>query len=130
MVTAFIWMFSEIGGFTTNAVADVGLIGVRIKLSQEEGLDPGLLLPVINMHVGVTATASLVQALEEERFGHHMNGTLWAPAFLGLNLVLGGNVATAFANVHLDYDVILVPWMDYMIMWDFLDNVVNNEFQF
>jgi len=57
-------------------------------------------------------------------------GTVWAPRFVGARFTLLGGFDAFQGAVHLDYEEIEVPWMDWFIMWEFLDNVVNDELEF
>lgn len=104
---------------------------IFLKLSQDSDLVPGLILP-IGQFSGEWVTATAVgQNLEGGLGGvyHHLfhaQGTVWAPAYVGLRVLIGGTL-TVDVKAHIDYEVIEVPWMDWFIMWDFLDNVVNND---
>ncbi len=111
-----------------SSAGENAAIKVNLKLSQEESLNPGLLLTVEEILVFATAAAeaSIGSMSRTKTFG--AQGTIWAPSFVGVRLgEQGGGVVDWDLDVHLDYEVVDVPWMDWFIMWDFLDNVVNNE---
>ena len=47
---------------------------------------------------------------------------------VGVRVVEANANLTAYdIDVHLDYERIDVPWMDWFIMWEFLDGIVDNE---
>lgn len=111
----------------TGVTVETQTIEVDLKLSKEQDLSPGLLLSVGRVHAAATATASLYNDVNVEQvFAAH--GTLWAPAFVGLRINFASGSPTAFqCFVHLDYDIVLVPWMDWFIMWEWLDEVPDNS---
>lgn len=103
---------------------------VYLKLSQEPDLDPGLILPVLNLGAQVEVLGAegkgvggpMIHKLDEL-----FRGTVWAPAYLGIRVEFdvdwGGGLNV---NLWLDYEVLMIPWMDWFILWEYLDNVVNN----
>lgn len=108
---------------------DYNAFNYSLKLSQEESLNPGLLLPV-----GIVGSRQLqTTAVGEASLGanaavhdlFHAHGTLWAPSFVGVQgLETGG--ADVDISLHMDYEVVMVPWMEWFLMWEFLDNVIDN----
>ncbi len=102
-----------------------------LKLSQEFDMTPGLELPIAvigSERAQADATGTITagaEALIKEMF--HAQGTVWAPRFVGVRVVESGSITGYDVDVHLDYERIEVPWMDWFLMWDFLDNVVDNQ---
>jgi hypothetical protein len=117
--------YVQLEDIVTPASADIGVAFVELKLSQEQDLTPGLLLPVSQFVVGSTSTANLIQTIMEERLGDFISGTVWVPRFVGVRVGITGSIEID-PTVHLDYDIIQVPWQDWFLMWEFLDNVRNN----
>ncbi len=114
---------------TTSATYNTQLY---LKLSQEPGLVPGLLLPLAFVHTEIdqaTAAAfSNPDLLIKDLF--HAWGSLWAPRYVGVRIAHSSSPISFDFDVHLDYDVVEVDWQDWFMMWDFLDNVVDNERQY
>ena len=108
-------------GVTGAGIADS--FSIFLKLSQEEDLTPGLLLPV--GRITLAGDASNSNGYTIDRF-FMAAGTIWAPKHVGIRLVEDGACGLD-VNVHLDYERIDVPWMDWFIMWEFLDGIVDNE---
>ncbi len=109
---------------TLFANTEVNVITIYLKLSQETDLSPGLLLPVgqvIGEQLSGIGTGSptIIDLF-------HAQGTVWAPRMVGKREVEVGDVNWDI-DMHLDYEQVDVPWMDWFIMWDFLDNIVDNE---
>lgn len=99
-----------------------------LKLSQEPDMTPGLQLPI--GQIGNAISDSATAAAHPQDFIYRdlfkAQGTVWAAQFVGVRLVEIGAV-TIDSDVHIDYERIDVPWMDWFVMWDFLDNIVDNE---
>lgn len=125
LVDCFAWMNDVVDAGTT---ADHQANVVSLKLSQEPDLNPGLLLNIASWQGEKTATANLWNATEtQQHFAFHA-GTLWAPAYVGIRVgAVQGGVDTVDWNVFLRYEQVEVEWMDWFIMWDFLDNVIDNS---
>lgn len=114
-----------------SAATGGNTMGYFLKLSQEESLNPGLLLPIGvfgNEHTQVSAVGAVNQPLEPQGM-FKAQGSIWAPAFIGVRVEEVGN-ANVDCDVHIDYERVDVPWMDWFLMWDFLDNIVDNERQY
>lgn len=98
-----------------------------LKLSQEQSMNPGLILPVA-WWGGETQEASAVA-----RFGVMTNfvrvfrarNTLWAPKWIAVGVIVRGSISVD-SNFHLDYEKVDVPFWDWFMLWDFLDNVTDN----
>ncbi len=105
---------------------------VDLKLSQQEDLSPGLLLPIGQARCDfeeATAAARFPASEWIERFGQHYIGTMWAARYIGTRVEISGTTTGRFM-VHLDYEPVEVDWMDWFVMWDFLDNVADNSRDF
>ena len=125
----------EIIDWARSSNADYHQATFYLKLSQELDLTPGLLLPVATVHsnminasVGntdqpLTGTPVMIHSL------FHAQGTVWAPRVVGVRMVEVGTVDID-ADLHLDYESVDVPWMDWFIMWEFLDGIADNERQY
>ncbi len=113
-----------------TATNDSNGFEVFLKLSQELGLDPGLLLPVTEFTIlgaGVTNQERMAY-VHHEQFG--AKGSIWAPRVVGLRIVERGAIASFNVRVHIDYEMVDVDWMSWFIMWDWLDNIVNNDLEY
>ncbi len=124
------WM--AINNFSTSAVADVQMVAVGLKLSQEQDLDPGLVLPVAEIIVGNTEVAVSIFDSIVIRDMFHAQGTIWCPAWVGVRLAEPSTSKLTDYNVkvYLQYEVVQIPWVDWFLNWEWLDNIVNNEEQY
>ena len=114
-----------------DSATDFAVVTYFLKMSQELDLTPGLQLPVVQIVGSHTAAGADAQGVQIIPLGQHFAGTLWAPRIVGVRaLENAATLAIHHVLIHLDYQVVEVPWMDWFIMWDFLDNVVDNEEQF
>ncbi len=100
-----------------------------LKLSNEHDGSPGLLLPVAAFG-GHFIESTTVGRQVSELGAQYMNlfkarGTIWVSRFVGVRHVELNTVSTD-ADLHLDYEMIMIPWMDWFMRWDFIDNVVDN----
>lgn len=111
-----------------DAATDFAIVNYYLKLSQEIDLTPGLLLPVVQLIASHTAAAADPNAIQVIPLGQHLAGTIFAPRFVGIRAEeQSGTLGTHNVFIHLDYEVIEVPWMDWLMMWDFLDNITDNS---
>ena len=113
----------EVNDFRPTAAAGVELLTIFLKLSQELNMNPGLLLPIAE--VGTHQADATGHAPIVINNLWKSQGTLWVPRVVGLRQQEVGAL-TWDIDVHLDYEVVEVPWMDYFMMWEHLDNVVDN----
>lgn len=98
---------------------------IDLKLSQENGLNPGLLLDVGSLMGGIAATDEAAGSmLQKDEF--KARGTVWAAAFMGIRVSLN-NLAALNVNVHVDYEAVDIDWMSWFIRWDHLDNITDND---
>ncbi len=103
---------------------------VRLKLSQETDLSPGLLLPVAEVHASKTGVAQEFNQVEVRQV-FKGQGTIWAPRVVGLGVGgLVGGVDSLRWRVYIDYETVDIPWEDWFFLWDFLDNVTNDSFEY
>lgn len=113
--------------------ADFNMATYSLKLSQETDLTPGLILPVGQLgqaNIEVTAVGQRIVGIRDmTRDLFHAQGTVWAPRMVGIHIEEVGTI-NQDVDVHLDYQQVDVPWMDWFIMWDFLDNIVDNELEY
>ena len=112
------------------ATEDFHALEVYLKLSQEEDLDPGLTLPVANISFMSDGTTNPDAAPSVEQLGKHLIGSIWTPAYVGIRVVERGAVVQWQMRIHLMWDVVEIPWMDWFFRWDYLDNVVNNDLEY
>lgn len=96
-----------------------------LKLSQEASLNPGLLLPVGFYGFNISTAVGQERWFAEQEF--KAQGSVWAPRFVGVRYENVVGTITLDADLHIDYQVIEVPWWDWLIMWDFLDGVTDNS---
>lgn len=104
---------------------------ISLKLSQELDLTPGLLLPVASFLANRgqgDATGSWGADMPVDQV-FRGQGSIWAPRVVGVRLEFeGGGTFNQFSGfMHVDYERVDVPWMDWFLMWDFLDNIVDDE---
>ncbi|MEE9592363.1 MAG: hypothetical protein V3W28_02140 [Thermoplasmata archaeon] len=116
----------EILDVTSGIAADWNTVLVYLKLSQETDLTPGLILPVAS--IATEGDTTNMQAMHVEQL-FQAQGTVWAPRLVGLRVVEVGSQGVT-VRVHLDYEVVEVPWEQWFIMWDFLDNVTDNSLEY
>ncbi len=111
-----------------NVTGGVGgnFMSYYLKLSQESDMTPGLLLPIAVFGAEVDSEVAATGIKEVVKDLFRAQGTVWAPRFVGVRVVEVG-AAIVNADVHLDYERVDVPWMDWFIMWDFLDGIADNE---
>lgn len=125
-------LWAELSDIVVSASDEEIRSRVFLKLSQELDLTPGLILPIAGFAgdiVEVTAVGHDVVAPAIEQLGSRFAGTIWAPRVVGLRVTMSGLTSVNWV-VHVDYERVLVPWMDWFIAWDFLDNVVDNTRNF
>lgn len=122
----------EVIDMDINSAVDFNQFTGYLKLSQEEDLTPGFLIGVAQ--VGARVREADATGRHSVGLGasihniFHEAGSIWAPQFVGTYWAEQGT-ASIRATMHLKYDVILVPWMDWFIMWDWLDNITDNDEQ-
>lgn len=100
-----------------------GMTGYLI-LSQEQSLNPGFLIPVAQIggfFWEQTAVGRGFQELAPKRLFREQ-GTVWAPKFVGTYWREAG-VASIEAVIHLEYEVVRIPWVEWFVKWDFLDHI-------
>lgn len=101
------------------------IVDIGIKLSKSPDLDPGLILDVAKAISSGDATAGYQVALSQQNMDY-WKGTIWAPRYVGLRPAVNG--FTAFrCFLHLDYERVFLPWRDWFVHWEFLDNINDNE---
>ena len=104
-----------------------------LKLSQELTMDPGLILPIaaygaeqrVSTSVGIHVYP--LGGMFQDLF--RTKGTIWAAKYVAVGVTEIGGISVA-VNVHLEYDVVEIPWMEWFVKWDFLDHIVNNTRDF
>ena len=117
----------EFANAARDSTADLDILVVLLKLSQESDLTPGLILPLAQMISGGPASAEHSALVLNTDPGRLLRGSVWAPMYVGLRVEETTGQFNAFQwLVTLSYETILVPWEEWFIMWDFLDNVVDN----
>lgn len=123
-------VFVEPIAVTFSATPSAQQATVYLKLSQELDLTPGLLLPVA--YIG----ANVIEATAVGRFGTAVvvenlfkaQGSVWAPRVVGVRLLFSA-LSSIDLRIHVDYEMVEVPWMNWFLMWDFLDNITDNELE-
>ena len=102
---------------------------VFLKLSTEEDLSTGLLLPVAQFgdhsQTAGVGEATVAPLVINDLF--QAQGTIWVPHVIGLRVDLQNAWDAVDVIVHLEYEAIEIPWVEWFRRWDFLDNVGNNE---
>ncbi|MEE9198070.1 MAG: hypothetical protein V3U45_07980 [bacterium] len=119
----------EVIDYAMQANTDFNIFTAYLKLSQEQNMDPGFLIPVAQIgqetiiHDATGAVGVGIGAGVRDIF--HEHGSIWAPAYVSFALFEQG-VANIRATLHLEYEVIEIPWVEWFIKWEFLDNITNN----
>lgn len=112
----------------SGTTQDFQRLRVSLKLSQERDLTPGLVLDIATVYAAKTATANLWNSIQVQEAGFHHAGTVWAAKYVGIQIDMGvGNLDNITWEVYLDYDIIEIPWDEWFLRWDFLDNIVDND---
>ena len=113
-----------------DAAGDFQHLEIYVKLSQEEDLTPGFLLHVADLHLQKTGTANIWNnVVIKDHFQRHV-GSIWVPKFVGVRLENVSGVDAIESQLYLEYEPVLIPWMEYMIRWDFLDNIPDNSVEY
>ena len=113
-----------------GAANDFNGFQIYLKLSQELDLTPGLILPIAAVGMERAESTAVgfasvgIDSMVREMF--RAQGTVWVPRVVGIRLLESGT-ATLDADVHLDYERIELPWMEWFLEWEFLDGVIDNE---
>ncbi|MCJ2532028.1 MAG: hypothetical protein LN413_07000 [Candidatus Thermoplasmatota archaeon] len=110
-----------------GGVSDYNGANFLLQLSQDVDLNPALQLPVDRFgNISMAATDTTAEAISPLNRDHQFKaqGTIWAPQFVGVRFDEKG-AANFTGFLHLDYEMVMVPWMDWFIMWEFLDNIVD-----
>ncbi len=121
-------LWAEIEAIDMGAGADLKTARMGLKLSQDNDLTPGLILPVFAYQNDLGG--AIGEGRDMQELGHHHIGTVWVPAYVGINVTASGNLTDFQASIHLDYDVIDVPFWDWFVMWDFLDNITDDSTEY
>ncbi len=109
----------------SGTTADFDRARVALQLGQEQSMDPSLLLYVAEAVLAKTATANLWNGIDVNQM-FHAQGTIWAPEWVSGRAVLEG--ATAMnVDLFIDYEMVMIPWVEWFVKWEFLDNVVNGR---
>ncbi len=104
---------------------------IDLRLSQEQTGIPGLILPVASW------TSQQAEATAVGRYAADLplrqvfknQGTIWAAKYVGVQLIEVGT-ATIDVSVFVEYEQILIPFMEWFVKWDFLDHVIDNTKDF
>lgn len=89
-------------------------------------MTPSQVLPIATVIAGATGTANQGDFVTiDDKVGELWAGTIWAPKFVALRLDITGSPTNVRMVVHLRYEVVEVPWMDWFLMWETLDGVVD-----
>lgn len=116
-------MWLEVVNWETSA-EDYHAVKVYLKLSQENDLTPGLILPIGIVH-STSVGATHPNAFQVEQLGEHASGTIWAPRVVGLRHIEAGTV-TWNIRAYLSYEMVFLPWRDWFVHWEFLDGIGDN----
>ncbi len=117
---------------SVNAIstAATSQLTFSLKLSQELDLTPGLLLPIGSFGATRRQTTAVGEMISDLAASYQplfrAQGTVWAPRVVGIRIAEAGAMIVD-ADVHLDYERVDVPWMDWLLMWEFLDGIADNE---
>ena len=90
-----------------------------LTMSQEVAMAPHFLLPVAQAAIETQTAVGSVRVALEKTF--HAQGTMWAPRFVGWRTLVGGSWTNYDFVIHIDYEVVFLPWRDWFVHWEFLD---------
>ncbi len=122
----------EVVSFDFTGATDYNGYTAFLVLSQEPNLTPGFLMAVAEIGGDISVASSVgrevwaVDSVVHSLF--HEHGSIWAPKYVGM-LWSERGTAILDARVHLKYDVVMIPWVEWFVKWDFLDHVVDGEGQ-
>ncbi len=107
---------------------DSDLVNAILVLSQEQDLTPGMHLDVSSAMAGATDTTLAASAAVVQKLERSHSGTVWAPAWVGIRGERStGTMSTWRFRLLLDYEVIMIPWVEWFLRWEYLDNIVDAE---
>lgn len=104
------------------AAAGMDQLTVHLRLSQEQSLDPGLLLPIHSLGMRAITTTEDIVGIWDIPYGHKLAGTIWAASWVGIEIVVSVHL-TVNVDVYLEYEVIDIPWVEWFVKWEFLDGL-------
>lgn len=110
-----------------TATEDFNSARLFLKMSKNNNLNPGLNLLVGSVHSSAVGATNPNALYVEQNF--KAKGTIWAAAYLGVRMVETGSL-TVRARIHLDYERVDIPWMEWFMRWEYLDNIVDNTLEF
>lgn len=100
-----------------------------LKLSQEQSLNPGFLIGVAQVaadRAEQTSVGEHIYPLDASIHNiFHEHGSIWAPKYVGAAWFEQG-VVTIRATMHLKYEMVEIPWVEWFVKWDFLDGITDN----
>lgn len=101
---------------------------IFLKMSSERLLDPGLILPVAEVASQVNEVSAVGQRVGNLIINDlwEFEGTVWVPGWMGVRFIEIGTAATITVHLHLLWEPIEVPWVEWFHMWEFLDGITNN----
>lgn len=111
------------------ATEDYHALEVFLKLSQELSLTPGLLLPVALIMASAVGATNPNSISIEQQAQESIAGSIWVPKVVGITIVERGAVVSYRVRVHVDYEMVLIPFMDWFLHWDWLDNITDGSLE-
>jgi len=117
-------------GHATPA-SDADSVAFFLMLSQEQDLDPGMILRLGSIMMGAGDTTLENTAVDVQKVTDQWAGSLWAPRFIGVSSArIIGSMTDWSYNVWVHYERVLVPFWDWFMMWELLDNVTDRQEEF
>lgn len=108
-----------------QSVNDFNQMTGYLKLSQEQGLNPGFLIGVAQVGSDTQTGAGGIGLHSAVRSIFHEHGTVWAPKYIGAAWFEQGTM-TLRATMHLEYEIVQIPWIEWFVKWEFLDSITDN----
>ena len=115
---------------SVNTIGSYNAMTYGLILSNDQDLNPGLALPIGTYGAEVAQVTAVgvltypVSSLYEHLF--RAQGSIWAPEWVGIYHNETGTAATD-VDVHLDYEMVMIPWMEWFIMSEWIDGVTDGQ---
>ncbi len=123
-------MWISLTAISTDTGLGDGQIRAFLKLSQEIGMNPGLRILIEELMVTqASGVADAMTGVTRKKFDY-WQGRVYAPRFVALDVDIRGNIDEFALGLHIDYQRIDVPWLEWFIMWEFLDGVTDSSVEF
>ncbi len=112
---------------TIDPDADQNDVLVTLELSKEQDMDPAQRLYVGSVHASSLDTTQEMNSLVVSQ-NFKDQGTIWAPAYVsGRIFATAGFPTSVRVQVRLRYELVMIPWVDWFVAWEWLDNITTGD---